>query len=118
MATRILGIGVDILDTSRIARLLAQPVKAQLFARRILSTHERAQFAAKEAVFKACYPHTRLLWDQVSVVKPDDGPKPVMLIHGPPVLADRVAGVHLSVSHDGEYLVAMVVVEEKVGAGR
>ncbi|KAI9172865.1 hypothetical protein H9P43_006996 [Blastocladiella emersonii ATCC 22665] len=132
---RILGIGVDLLDTRRIARLLADasPARRDRFARRILTPRERAElgptdrsvgpndvaflalrWAAKEAVYKACYPAATLTWQDVEVLKLGGTRKPVVRVLRPASLAEALASVHLSVSHDGPMLVAMVVAEEWV----
>ncbi|KNE64991.1 hypothetical protein AMAG_10660 [Allomyces macrogynus ATCC 38327] len=80
--------------------LLADPVLLRFVALR---------WAAKEATYKACFPFAKLTWQNVSIAK--RGAKPSIRFHDVPEL-DRLAPMaHLSVSHDGDHLVAMVVVE-------
>ncbi|KAI9220335.1 4'-phosphopantetheinyl transferase superfamily [Blastocladiella britannica] len=126
MSRRLLGIGVDLLDTRRIARIASDPKRSRALARRILSAQEQAwmepllysdlaagsrflalRWAAKEAVFKACFPQVYLEWKDVQVVK-DPSPKPHLKFVNPD---HGHLHAHLSISHDGDFMVAMVVVE-------
>ena len=65
------------------------------------------RWAAKEAVFKACYPTVMLTWKQVEVYKA--GPKPMMRLLRPD-LQNRFH-LHLSISHDGDYVIGYVIAE-------
>lgn len=125
----ILGIGVDLLHTARIKSLVLNSLASNTrtldtFARRTLSPNELAAFrqlprdpvalssflslrwAAKEAVYKAMYP-IRLRFPDITVEKVDG--KPVLRLED----AGKGNGLkfHMSASHDGEFLVATVVVE-------
>jgi holo-[acyl-carrier protein] synthase len=72
--------------------------------------NDSIRWAAKEAVFKACYPSLKLTWKQVETWKA--GPKPMMrlLLDIP---KEQSPQLHLSISHDGEYIVGYVVAEMK-----
>ncbi|KAI9135860.1 4'-phosphopantetheinyl transferase superfamily [Paraphysoderma sedebokerense] len=139
----ILGIGIDILRTTRLLTLinnspLKSPPNLRLsrFAKRVLSVSEFEEFKAlsekygvlstdhiesmikylgvrwtiKEATYKALYPQYRLTWKDVSVVKVDR--KPALKFHVPG-LHNIVQKSFVSVSHDGEYVVASVVLESQ-----
>ncbi|KAG0137865.1 mitochondrial phosphopantetheinyl transferase B [Tuber indicum] len=127
------GIGVDLLHLPRLTRLLTKrPSYAHRFARRILTKSEYRQFlksssssttttttgmvrwlgvrwAAKEAAFKAF--GTRrggLVWGDVEVGYYDSGQPFLWLFKGCERGMGRRGG--LSISHDGEYLVAMAMI--------
>jgi holo-[acyl-carrier protein] synthase len=80
------------------------------------------RWAAKEAAYKALYPHFRPVWKDLEVRKVDKKP---FLAFSPAFLAQSDAGegegavkkdgvkMHLSVSHDAGMMVAYVVVETK-----
>src|SRR6267142_3674854 len=123
----IVGIGIDIVDVSRIDRLLRE--YGDPFARRVLAEAERPdfaassrpvwflanRFAAKEALSKALgtglrYPVTL---HAISVSSDAIG-KPEFQFHGalPEYLAGRgVVRCHLTLSHEKDLACAMVVVE-------
>lgn len=124
----IVGVGVDIVDMSRIERLLGE--YGEQFARRILATVEQPafeastrpvwflanRFAAKEALSKALgtglrYPVTL---HAVSVSSDSLG-KPAFDFHGslPDYLASRgVVRHHLSLTHEKAMACAVVVLEQ------
>jgi holo-[acyl-carrier protein] synthase len=124
----IVGVGIDIVDISRIDRLLRE--YGDQFARRILATAERPayaassrqvwflanRFAAKEAFSKALgtglrYPVTL---HAISVTN-DSAGKPEFGFHGPlpDYLASRgVARHHLGLSHEKGMACAVVVLEQ------
>ena len=67
------------------------------------------RWAAKEAAYKALYPRFKPTWKELVVTK-EDGLKPTLrcLL----MEADNCGlHFHLSISHDGEYTVATVLVE-------
>lgn len=113
------SIGVDIEQISRIEAALARTPR---LAPRLFTAGERAycegkgrpaqhftaRFCAKEAFAKAM--GVALVWLEVEVVRGEDGP-PVIHTHGEArrLLAGRP--VHLSLSHAGDYAIAMVVIE-------
>ena len=124
----IVGVGIDIVDVSRIERLLRQ--YGGQFAGRILCGTEREgfdasnrqawflanRFAAKEALSKALgtglrYPVTL----QAISVTNDSLGKPMFGFHGPlpQYLASRgVRHSHLGLSHEKGMACAMVVLEQ------
>jgi holo-[acyl-carrier protein] synthase len=124
----IVGVGIDIVDVSRIDRLLRE--YGDQFAGRVLATAERPafaassrpvwflanRFAAKEALSKALgtglrYPVTL---HAISVTSDSIG-KPALGFHGPlpDYLASRgVARHHLSLSHEKGMACAVVILEQ------
>ncbi|HKB83279.1 MAG TPA: holo-ACP synthase [Burkholderiales bacterium] len=124
----IVGVGIDIVDVSRIERLLRE--YGDQFAYRILAIAERPafaassrpvwflanRFAAKEALSKALgtglrYPVTL---HAISVTSDNIG-KPGLDFHGPlpDFLANRgVARHHLSLSHEKGMACAVVILEQ------
>lgn len=124
----IVGVGVDIVDMSRIERLLGE--YGDVFVRRILATAERPafeassrpvwflanRFAAKEALSKALgtglrYPVTL---HAISVSNDSVG-KPGFGFHGPlpDYLASRgVTRHHLTLSHEKAMACAVVILEQ------
>jgi holo-[acyl-carrier protein] synthase len=124
----IYGIGVDIVDISRFERFLAEGKDAlfqRLFtqseieycrSRKRSAQHYALRFAAKEAFFKASGLGLRdgMSWKDVEVVNNDLG-KPELRLYG------RAAEIfselamkksHASLSHDGSYGVALVILEQ------
>ncbi|KAL7750065.1 hypothetical protein RI367_004580 [Sorochytrium milnesiophthora] len=131
----ILGIGTDILQMSRLARLFSSRGHTSLADHRLctrvlspteldllrsqLSTTDTDEVAAavrflalrwtaKEAFYKAVYPYCRPTWKQVSVMQRDR--KPELVVHDEQ-LQQWVGRVHMSYSHDGDYATATVLVE-------
>lgn len=75
----------------------------------------RFRFSVKEAAYKALYPTVRPTWKELSYTgfgKQPPGSKPI-LVYEPPILAmrDKIGQLHVSVSHDGEYVASTVIVE-------
>lgn len=135
----IAGVGLDMVDVAAFNRQLedtASVFGAATFTRRefddassrpsgVPARHLAARFAAKEALLKA--------WSQASGAAPPDlvavdlreievvtdaAGRPHLRLHGR--VAEALAGLglsrlHLSLTHDGGYAMAMVVIE---GAGR
>ncbi len=124
----IVGVGIDIVEVSRIERLLGR--YGEQFVHRILAVAERPayvasarpvwflanRFAAKEAVSKALgtglrYPVTL---HAISVTS-DTAGKPSFRFHGPMLqyLASRgVSRHHLGLTHERGMACAMVVLEQ------
>ena len=122
----IVGTGIDLLFVPRLLRLLTRSDRAPyLFARRILSPHEFAlwdqlktkdvtkharflgvRWAVKEATYKALSAHVYLSWKDVSMVHDGKG-RPSVVFE-----KEELRRFHpvVSVSHDGEYIVAQVLV--------
>lgn len=114
----IVGIGVDLCDVARFEESLR---RTPGLAERLLTAQERdrsvrsqaARFAAKEALAKALGAPAGLGWHDAEVVTDDDG-RPRLVLDGTVrAVADRlgVTAVHLSLSHDGGFAVAQVVLE-------
>ncbi|KAF9498409.1 4'-phosphopantetheinyl transferase [Pleurotus eryngii] len=121
----IVGIGVDIVHLPRISALLAR--RGSKFPSRILSSNElsswpnvpsdetsRSKFlavrwAVKEAAYKALYPMFRPTWKELTYRSLTDGRKPEVIYH-----CDSATSIslHVSVSHDGEYVFATVLAEK------
>jgi len=71
-----------------------------------------SRWASKEALYKAVQPHFSPTWKDISILPLSSTcPKPSVVFEG------NLDGVglkaHLSISHDGEYLVAGVLVEKE-----
>jgi holo-[acyl-carrier protein] synthase len=114
----IFGIGVDLVDISRFEKALEQTpkLKERLFteSERGLSNQSlAARFAAKEALLKALGKAKGLSFQDVSVVKNEEG-KPFFELAGETektIRAEGISKLHLSLSHDGNMAVAYVVAE-------
>ncbi|TFK43597.1 4'-phosphopantetheinyl transferase [Crucibulum laeve] len=127
----ILGIGIDLVHIPRISAILFRN-KAERFATRILSEREfsewqnlsdedsvRAKFLAvrwsvKEAAYKAIYPVARPTWKEFTYCGLHTTCKPSLMYH-PLSGKDNtrtINKIHVSVSHDGEYVYTSVIVEE------
>jgi holo-[acyl-carrier protein] synthase len=78
------------------------------------AAHLAARFAAKEATLKALRQGDEATdWRSVELVRRPDGSCALLLHGGARALAERrgVEGLRVSVSHDGEYAVAVVIGE-------
>lgn len=136
----ILGVGVDVIHRPRLDELLAR-AKGRArgggdhlahFSRRILCPAEQEElsqlssppqpwlavrWAAKEAAYKALYPGLRLRWSDLRVAK-DDGVKPALRFSSESAVPlEERPQLHLSVSHDGDYVIAFVVATSSEGKG-
>ncbi len=120
MATRILGVGVDLVDISRFERALN---RAPRLAERLFTENEAqastrtlaGRFAAKEALVKALGGPAGLRWSELQVSKNSAG-RPVFLASGQSAVTLAQAGVvrlQLSISHDGGMACAFVVAEAR-----
>lgn len=124
----ILGIGIDLVSIPRIERLLRN--WGERFKKRVFSQEEidnsqlykrrserfAANFAVKEAFFKAVGKgskgNIRML--DVVVLRDEYG-KPHVNLHGNARRIAEMAGihsVHVSISHDGDYATAVVILEK------
>lgn len=123
----IFGTGIDIADITRFERLL-EDGNVRLFER-LFTVHEMEycaakarsaqhyalRFAAKEAFLKACGLGLRegMTWHDVEVTNDGLG-KPELRLHGKALQLFTDLGLaksHVSLSHDGNFAVAMVVLE-------
>lgn len=113
----ILGIGVDIVEVSRIREAMNRPN----FVHRILTPREillsetalfvAGRWAAKEAVAKAVGTH--LTWHDVEIL-PDGNGKPVATVSG----LTTYCRIHVSISHERGHAVGMAILERLVEKDR
>ena len=123
----IFGTGIDIVDISRFERLLNEgndrlfvrlftPHEIEYCAGKARSAqHYALRFAAKEAFLKACGLGLRegMTWQDVEVVNDTLG-KPDLRLHGKAMQLfsdNRLSKTFVSLSHDGSFAVAMVILE-------
>ena len=119
---RILGIGTDIVQIARVARVLQSNREA--FLTRILTPEERsvfdareeigtaetylaAQWAGKEAVYKALGGNSVCVWNDISIPRCPDSGKPSVSL--PPHIDVDVSSVLISLSHESDYAVATAI---------
>lgn len=109
------GIGTDVVDIRRMSRFFSSGADKRCFTeaeRAYIMAAPRAEetaaaiFAAKEALYKAA-PEDGLSMKEREVCHGTDG-RPFFRL---PV-SWRGGRVHLSLSHDGDYALAFVIVEE------
>jgi len=127
----ILGLGIDVVDIARIARILdGPPARAERFLARCFTGEERAfcdavhdraaryavRFAAKEAASKALGAPPGIAWNDVEVVRGERAP--ALVLRGVADEAARrlgIVGTRVSLTHDAGVAAAVVVLE---GGGR
>ena len=123
----VIGVGVDLVDLERVARLLAKKgehamqrfftdeERAYLHTRPQPTGHAAARIAAKEAVYKAlqALPGARAVgWREIEVVRDPDG-RPAIRLHGlAKQLAETNGGliVQVSLTHSAASAGAVAVV--------
>ncbi|KAF7355258.1 4'-phosphopantetheinyl transferase [Mycena sanguinolenta] len=118
----VLGIGVDVVHVPRIAALLRRYPRR--LASRILSLEEASEsclladpkyiavrWAVKEAAYKAFYPHHQPTWKELTYHGLKNGRKPTLIYNSPRPEDSKNLDIHVSVSHDGEYVFASVLVQ-------
>jgi len=123
----IVGVGVDVTEVRRVreevqehgedilARFLTPAEIAYCRTKHDPVPHMAARFAAKEAFVKALGTGLRqdLAWAQMEV-RVDEGGRPTLALSGRAAALARGAGVnhlHVSLSHERDYAVALVVLE-------
>lgn len=115
----VLGVGVDLVDTQRFARVVERSprlVPRVFTAREIEQCGGRAaslaaRWAAKEAVAKVLVDNRGLHWHDCEVVSGERG-EPRLALKGTVLSAAAARGItawHLSLSHDGHMAIAFVV---------
>lgn len=127
----ILGVGMDVVEIARIARIVAGPAGvAERFLARVFTPGERAycegrqdragrlaaRFAAKEAAVKALGAPPGLRWTELEVVRGEGAP--ALALHGAAAAAARERGVtrlHLTLTHDAGVAAATVILEGGAG---
>jgi holo-[acyl-carrier protein] synthase len=83
-----------------------------LLRRSACSLLNNSRWAVKEAVYKAVYPIVKPTWRDFTLQKPAGSPKPDLVYHPKDSqLSLRLGRIHTSVSHDGDYTFATVIVE-------
>ena len=125
MAPMIVGVGLDLTEIPRIARLIdrwGERFTHKLFTpgerayadeRAFPASHLAARFAAKEAALKALGVPRGLRWHELEVVK-DDGRPPALVMSGNALAAAGALGVtavHLTITHTAEVAGAVVIAE-------
>ena len=123
----VIGVGVDLVDLERIARLLASKgdhamqrfftddERAYLATRPDPTGHAAARIAAKEAVYKALQslPGARAVgWRDIEVTRDPDG-RPAILLHGLAASLAREHGtlrVQVSLTHSATAAGAVAVI--------
>ena len=124
----IVGLGIDVAEIGRIARMLEGPAgRAERFLERCFTPAERsfceakrdratryaARFAAKEAAVKAQGAPRGVSWQHLEVTRVE-GRAPALALSGRAASAARRLGVtrtHLTLTHDGGVAAAVVVLE-------
>ncbi len=111
----IAGVGTDLVEVARLGQSLD---RTPTLRERLFTPAEAglpleslaARFAAKEALAKALGAPGGLSWQDAEVFTGDGG-RPQLELSG--AVAERAAGlrVHLSLSHDGGFALAFVVLE-------
>ena len=125
----IIGIGVDIVEISRMKSILEQ--HGERFISRVFTENEKeysmstanaaerfaGRFAAKEAVIKALGvgKNTGITWHDIETVRVASG-KPSVRLRNHALLYLKQKGgsgnaIHLSIAHDGGKAIAFVVME-------
>jgi holo-[acyl-carrier protein] synthase len=123
-----IAVGVDVVDVRRIQRSLDD--FGARFVRRLFTDAEAryceargpgaaasfaARFAAKEATVKVLDPRSPLPWQSIEVRRNGSGSCAIALSGAAAQLADerRIASLAVSLSHEDDYAIAVVVAERK-----
>ena len=124
----IVGLGLDLVEIGRIARILdGPPALGERFLARCFTPAERAfcdarhdqasryaaRFAAKEAAVKALGAPRGVSWQDLEVTRAE-GRAPTLAISAKAAAAGKRLGVtriHLTLTHDAGVAVAVVVLE-------
>ena len=114
----IIGIGVDLCSVERLSKSIERTpaLAARLFTeleQNLKVDSLAARFAAKEALAKAVGDPRLLSWQEIEV-QPNAIGKPMLAVLGKSAEALKAKGVtamHLSLSHDNGFAIAMVVLE-------
>jgi holo-[acyl-carrier protein] synthase len=122
----VLGLGIDLVDVSRVRRLLDRhgdralerlltpDERAYCTTRAIPSVHIAARLAAKEAAFKALAGESearRIWWTDLEVRREGDG-RPTLHLHGRASARAERLGVRsslLSLTHERDHAAAVVL---------
>ena len=109
-------IGIDLVDLARFESSLKRTSglftdrEIQQGSNRNLSLHLAGRFAAKEALAKALGVPPGLSWQEVEVLRLESG-RPSFEFTGAvlALVSDKI--VKVSISHDGGFVIAMVIIE-------
>jgi len=124
----IVGIGIDIVAVDRIQhlshrwgnrflrRIFTEKEIAYSFKKRTPYPHLAARFASKEALLKAIGRgiYNGIILKQIEVINDKSG-VPYLNLHGyikKIIIEKGVSRIHLSISHDGGYAAAQVILEK------
>ena len=122
----IVGIGNDVVDMRRLqrvwrdyperllARILTEDEQRELAKSANKLSYLAGRWAAKEALFKALRPQSAIVtWQRVAVLRDEDGAPRFSFSSGvEKYLKQRgIVACHVSISHDGDYVFAMVTAE-------
>jgi holo-[acyl-carrier protein] synthase len=124
------GIGVDIVDTSRFAEVIARSPRliarvftareiAECGGTRLRTTSIAARWAAKEAVAKVLIDNRGLEWHHCEVLSGERG-EPLLALSGTVEAAARARGIdswQVSLSHDGDMAIAFVLASRTGASG-
>jgi holo-[acyl-carrier protein] synthase len=72
---------------------------------------ENGRRAEKEAAYKALHPHRKTTWKDVEIVKTKQTGTRPLLQWTEASGTDSTVKMHLSVSHDGDYVASTVIAE-------
>ncbi len=123
----IIGLGTDIVETARIAKMLDEhgdAFKAKIFTENEINESETrknipqyfaGRWAAKEALSKAlgCGFGAKCSWQDIEIINNSAG-KPEIQLSGRALKTSNemnIQGYHVSISHEQHYACATVVVE-------
>ncbi|MFQ5587775.1 MAG: holo-ACP synthase [Nitrospiria bacterium] len=124
---RILGVGIDMVRISRMEDIIAR--RGHRFLERVFTAEERTyclkksrahvcfsgRFAVKEALLKALGTglSAGVSWKDIETLRQASGPPAVRLSGRVRELADKmgVSAIFPSITHDGDYAVAQVILE-------
>jgi len=125
----ILGLGIDLCEVDRVARLLQKD--RQRFLRRVFlegesefcearrrpEIHYAARLAAKEAFLKAVGRGWSLGWQEVEIIRESSGKPALVLSGGAEEVTSRrgVRKIHLTLTHTASLAAAVVVLEGNPG---
>lgn len=104
----ILGIGVDILNISRVDEKIASRIltkeELEIYNKLTFTKKEWlcGRFAAKEAIYKALPDDSKITINNISVLAKNDRP----------VCEIKDFKINISISHEKEYVVAYVIIEK------
>ena len=119
----VVGVGIDVVEIDRLRAMLERTpaLLDRLLTpaeRRLSAASRAARVAAKEAVGKALGAPGDFSWQDVTVERTQVR-RPYLRLRGATLRAaeeQRVAHLHLSLSHDGDVATAIVIAEREPGA--